>query len=135
MGITLTVFFDDPFWVGLFQRREGERMTAVKVVFGAEPRDEQVLQYILDAYWALSFSPPVSAGNERPLAANPKRRQRQAAKLQEQGTSTKAQQALQLAREETKQQRQAASKARREDEMERKLLLHIQKKKAKHRGH
>lgn len=35
----LTVFFDDPFWVGVFMRVEDDRIAACKVMFGAEPRD------------------------------------------------------------------------------------------------
>lgn len=35
---TLTVFFEDPFWVGVFEYVEGSRLSASKVTFGAEPR-------------------------------------------------------------------------------------------------
>lgn len=134
MSVTLMVFFDEPFWVGLFERREGGRLSAAKVVFGAEPKDEQVLAFILCQYDRLSFSPPVAGVGERPLAANPKRRQRQAAEAQTRAPSTKSQQALKLAQEENKLERRERSKAQREAEAAYKLQLHIEKKKAKHRG-
>ena len=35
----LTVYFDDPFWVGIFERSEGSKLSVAKVTFGAEPRD------------------------------------------------------------------------------------------------
>ena len=35
----LTVFFEDPFWVGVFERIESGRLSVCKVTFGAEPRD------------------------------------------------------------------------------------------------
>ena len=34
----LTVFFEDPFWVGVFERIENGRLSAAKVTFGAEPK-------------------------------------------------------------------------------------------------
>ena len=37
-GCCLTVWFEDPFWVGMFQRTDGGRLSVAKVVFGAEPK-------------------------------------------------------------------------------------------------
>ena len=135
MSITLTVCFEDPFWVGYFERREGDRLTVARVVFGAEPTDWQVLAWLQDGYGTLRFSPPVAAARAHQVAANPKRRQRQAAQAQAAGIGTKSQQALQLAREEAKVERKTRSRAEREAEQERRLALHIAKRKEKHRGH
>lgn len=38
----LTVFFEDPFWVGIFERIEDGRLSVAKVTFGAEPMDYEV---------------------------------------------------------------------------------------------
>ena len=38
MEATLTVFFDDPFWVGVFERIEDGKLFVCKVTFGAEPK-------------------------------------------------------------------------------------------------
>ena len=46
-SLTLTVFFDDPFWVGVFERADGGRLSVCRVVFGAEPRDAEVLALVL----------------------------------------------------------------------------------------
>ena len=35
----LTVFFEAPFWVGVFERFEGGTLSVCKVTFGAEPKD------------------------------------------------------------------------------------------------
>ena len=35
----LTVYFDEPFWVGVFEELDGKRLSVCKVVFGAEPTD------------------------------------------------------------------------------------------------
>ena len=42
MGLTLTVYFDAPFWVGVFERMEDGRLSVCKVTFGAEPKDYEV---------------------------------------------------------------------------------------------
>lgn len=135
MGVTLTVFFDDPFYAGVFEQVQEGQLRVSKVVFGAEPSDQQVYEWMLANYDKLRFSPPVDSMKQVRAASNPKRRQRQAAKASEKCISTKAQQAMQLAHEEHKQARKARTKEQQEQEEERKLKLLIQKKKAKHRGH
>ncbi len=135
MSMTVTVFFEDPFYVGLLERCEDDRLTAAKIIFGAEPSDAEVWRYLLHHLDGLRFSPPVEGVRSVVPAANPKRRQRQAARAQTHFMGTKAQQALQLAREENKQERRRQSRERRDAEEARKLKLRIAKKKARHRGH
>ena len=43
----LTVFFEEPFWVGVFERVTDGQMSVCKVTFGAEPKDYEVLEFIL----------------------------------------------------------------------------------------
>ena len=43
----LTVYFEDPFWVGLFERWEGESYRVSKLTFGPEPRDAEVWERVL----------------------------------------------------------------------------------------
>ena len=40
----LSVFFDEPFWVGVFERIEDGKLSVAKVTFGAEPKDYEVQQ-------------------------------------------------------------------------------------------
>ena len=132
----LTVLFDPPFWVGVFERESGGRYEACRVVFGAEPRDFEVYAYILDHYDRLDFSPALQAetGAERELS--PKRAQRLAHRqTQLAGIGTKAQQALQLQREQNKTQRRTLSREAREAEEARRYQLRQEKRKEKHRGH
>jgi len=131
----LTVFFEAPFWVGIFERIEGDTLSVCKVTFGAEPKDYEVLAYVLKNYSRLRFSPSVAAAI-RPDAANPKRMQRQIRKQTAAGTvGTRSQQALQLQREENRLPRKTASRAQREAEKQRQFDLKQQKRKEKHRGH
>lgn len=130
----LTVYFEEPFWVGVFERLENGRLSAAKVTFGAEPRDREIYELILRQYHALTFGPVVPAV-EKASSRNPKRVQREIRRqLQDHGVGTKSQQALKLQHEQNKQLGQASRRARREAEAERRFALKQQKKKARHRG-
>lgn len=131
----LTVLFEEPFWVGVFERVSGGKLSVCKVTFGAEPKDYEIWEFILNHYYELKFSPAVET-EEKKTADNPKRRQRNAKKqLQNQGIGTKSQQALQMQREEMKAERRIISKEQREAEKLRRFRLRQQKQKEKHRGH
>ena len=39
INVKLTVFFENPFWVGVFEHVENNFLVASKVKFGAEPKD------------------------------------------------------------------------------------------------
>lgn len=130
----LTVYFDDPFWVGVFERIEDEKLSVCKVTFGAEPKDYEVLEFILKNYGQLKFSPSVDV-KVRKEAKNPKRIQREARKeIAQSGIGTKSQQALQQQREENKLMRKAISKQKKEAEKQRQYDLKQQKRKEKHKG-
>ena len=55
----LTVFFEDPFWVGIFERIESGKLSVCRVVFGSEPKDYEVWEFVLANYHRLRFSPSV----------------------------------------------------------------------------
>lgn len=132
---SLTVFFEEPFWVGVFERFENGRLSACKVTFGAEPKDYEVWAYVLRHYDALPFS-PAGETRIRQTADNPKRRRREAKKqLAGTGVGTKSQQALQRQREEAKREHRERSRERRDAEKQRQFELRQQKRKEKHRGH
>ena len=135
MGLTLTVYFDDPFWVGVFERMEDGRLSVCKVTFGAEPKDYEVWAFVLEHYHQLTFSPAVEA-DIRQAADNPKRRQRNAGKqMARTGVGTKSQQALQMQLEQNKQERKVKSREQKLAEAERQFALKQQKKREKHKWH
>lgn len=131
---SLTVYFEDPFWVGLFERRVGNALTVCKITFGAEPRDCEVYDFVLRHYAGLRFGPPLTV-TCRKAADSPKRRQRAAGKQLENGPGTKAQQALQLQREANKLARREQTRAQKDAEQARQFALRQQKRREKHRGH
>lgn len=131
----LTVFFEPPFWVGIFERIRDGRLSVAKVTFGAEPKDYEVQAYIQKNYFSLKFSPAVNTVVKE-TKRNPKRMQREAKKqVQEVGIGTKSQQALKLQQEQNKQERKVQIRERRETEELRMFELKQQKKREKHKGH
>ncbi|WP_315572900.1 YjdF family protein [Lancefieldella rimae] len=134
-SITLTILFDAPFWVDIFERIENSRLTVTKITFGAEPKDYEVHDFVLRHFYDLKFSSAVAAEEQR-TSENPKRRQRTACKqMQETGIGTKSQQAIQLQLGVVKTERKCTSKERRKAEKQRQFDLKQQKRKEKHRGH
>ena len=132
---TLTVYFEDPFWVGVYERVSDGMLEVSKITFGAEPKDTEVYGFLLENWHALRFSPPVRHGGRPAAAMNPKRMQRAVQKqLRRQGVGTKSQQALKLQQEEGKTARKAKTRAQKEAEAQRKFELKQQKRKEKHRG-
>ena len=119
----LTIYFDEPFWVGVFEKLDGGKLSVCKVTFGAEPTDAQVWEFILSNYRRLQFSAPVKA-EQKQNADNPKRRQRNARKQMEQKQY-----------EENKTERKRTTREQREAEKQRQFELKQQKRKEKHRGH
>ena len=92
----LTVFFEEPFWVGVFEHIEEGKLSVAKVTFGAEPKDYEIQEYIEKYYFGLKFSPAVDVVVKE-KKKNPKRMQREAKKQTlETGIGTKSQQALKL---------------------------------------
>ncbi len=131
----LTVFFEDPFWVGVFEITSAGEMAVCKVTFGAEPKDYEIYDFVLRHFYSLYFGPTVPVSRKE-NTTNPKRLQREIRKsLQNVGIGTKSQQALKLQHEENKHTHQ--KKTHLEKEMKQLMLFDMrqQKKKEKKKGH
>ncbi len=70
---TLTVYHDGQFWVGLAEHVEGGRYGVARIVFGAEPSDEEILHFVVGRWEKLSFFGGEPTEVSKP-AKNPKRR-------------------------------------------------------------
>ncbi len=132
---SLTVLFEPPFWVGIFESTYCGRYCACKVTFGAEPTDPQIYEFILKNFANLEFSPSINAGEHCDKRINPKRLRREINRQQQSfSRSTKSQQALSLLHSEKKEQAKKRKKQLRNEEKERIYKLKKQKRKEKHRG-
>ena len=135
MSVTILVYFDDPFYAILVERRENGRLSVARQVVGPEPSEIEVLAWVQREFPRLRYSPAVEDTPRSPMAVNPKRRQRQAARETGGGVGTRSQQALQLDRELRAAQRKSDRRERQEEEAERRFQLRQEKRKARHRGH
>ena len=74
----LTVFFENPFWVGVFEVEEGEKYKVSKFTFGPEPKEELVQLLILRDFYKLNFLKLEDVGylKKESKKINPKRMQR-----------------------------------------------------------
>lgn len=132
---SLTILFENPFWVGVYERIDGDKYEVCKITFGTEPKDYDVYDFLLANWHKLKFSPPIKTEKVTERRVNPKRMQREInSQLQDKGIGTKAQQALKLQYEQGKIERKTISRAQKEAEEERQYALRQEKKKVKHRG-
>ena len=135
VSIKLTIYFEEPFWVGIFERSIDEKFSVCKVVFGAEPKDNEIFGLVLNRYSKLKYSPEILYEKAFKEKVNPKRVQRDVKKqLNNKGVSTKSQQALKLQQEQNKKIRKIKTKEQKELEKEKLYSLRQQKKREKHKG-
>ena len=131
----LTVFFEDPFWVGVCERVSNGKMEVCKITFGSEPKDGELHAFFLQHWNELCFSEPVKTDQLSPVKMNPKRMKRAIQKQRKvRGVSTKSQRALQQEYEKHKRAKKRESRKRINAEKQRRYELKRQKRKEKHRG-
>lgn len=136
MNIKLTVFFEEPFWVGVFERTEGIALQTARVVFGAEPKDYEIYDVIINKYYFLSYSQAVKIETKNEQRINPKRLKRIISKeLSNKGIGTKAQIAVKAQYEAKKLDIKKKNKEKREVVEQIKYEKRQQKKKEKKKGH
>ena len=124
VSVKLTVYFEDPFWIGIFERSIDEKLSVCKVIFGAEPKDNEVLELVLNRYSKLKYSPEIQYEKVFKEKVNPKRVQRDVKKqLNNKGVGTKSQQALKLQQEQNKTIRRIKTKEQKELEKEKMYSL------------
>lgn len=136
--IKLTVLFNDPFWIGVFEITEDNKYKVCKVTFGSEPKDEETYELILKKFHSLNFSIPLTCDESKFIEKklNPKRLQRMVKReISTKGIGTKAQIAMSLQHEQCKIERKKKTKEQKEQEEQRKLCLRKKKRLEKHKGH
>jgi len=137
---TFTVFFDDPFWVGVLEIHGPDGVHAARHVFGDEPSGPQLYDFALSRDYdrlgrrALA-GPPKGCAGAAPRRVNPKRAARAAVKEQTTPVSTAAQRAIQASLEQSKTERRTRGRAQRDADADHRRAVVRQKAKARHRGH
>lgn len=136
VAIKFTVLFEDPFWVGVYERESDGKYDVCKVTFGAEPKSFEVYYFMLINWNKLRFSPSIKIELVDEIRINPKRMHREINKqLNKTGIGTKAQQALKQQHEEGKMEHKIRTHEHQLAEKAKRFELKQSKRKAKHRGH
>lgn len=136
MKATFTVFFEVPFWKGIYEREENNKISVAIVIFGAEPKDIEIMQFINTHFQSLHFTKSLQIQQKIKVIQNYKRLQRNIKKQTEQkGISTKSQQALQQQRELLKTEKKQKYKMKKKLLQQQQFEMKQQKKKQKKKGH
>lgn len=135
VSVTMTVFFEEAFWVGIVQMQEGQDLRVCKIVFGKEPSEQVVIEYITHQFTNLIFSPVAKVAEVSTNRMNPKRKQRESRKQMQTSISTKSQQLLKQQYLESKEVRKEIRKKCKEEKLSYLFALKQQKRKEKHKGH
>lgn len=71
--VTLTVCFEEPFWIGVCACVSKEKIQAKKIIFGAEPQMQEILQMV-QQYWYqhMQFGTGVSISHKQTTYKNRK---------------------------------------------------------------
>ncbi|WP_409975421.1 YjdF family protein [Bacillus sp. Bva_UNVM-123] len=132
------MYYDGQFWIGIIEVEQDGKLKAFRYVFGAEPKDIEILNFIHNKLLKIINNAHQAgvASKEQPIKRiNPKRLQRQVAKeMKKVGISTKAQEALKQEYEERKEEKKKFNKQYYDEMKEKKYLIKKQKAKAKHKG-
>jgi hypothetical protein len=137
--IQATIFIEKGFWVGTFERTDKEGYAIAKHVFGAEPSDPEVYEFVMNHYHELKFG-ALKAVVIQIKRVNPKRAQREVRREMERikqlkKPSTFAQDYMREEIEKKKQEKKSISSAAKQARQDEQFAIKQQKKKEKHRGH
>jgi hypothetical protein len=135
MVAVFTVFFEDPFWVGILESEDEGRLAVARHVFGAEPSNAELLHFMLDRFADMPRAVSRDGAERRRAPVNPKRAVREARRDAVRAVSTKAQAALSAARSELKSEKKASSAEERRASEARRFELRSEKRKRRHTGH
>ncbi len=138
-NIKATIFFDKRYWVGTFERTDKEGYAVARHIFGAEPTDPEIYEFVLTHYQELEFGEPKEFTLEI-KRMNPKRVQREVRQEMERikettKPSTFAQDYMREELEKKKLQKKQQSSAEKQARKDEQFALRQRKKKEKQKGH
>lgn len=137
--IKATIFFEKKYWIGTFERTDKNGYAVARHIFGGEPSDPEIHEFVLNNYLNLKF------GELKDLhiliqRMNPKRVQREVrremAKMKETSKpSTLAQDYMREEIEKKKMEKKKVTSAEKQARKDDQFALKQQKRKEKHKGH
>ncbi|KAF0518326.1 DUF2992 family protein [Pediococcus acidilactici] len=136
-SLTLTIIFEPPFYKAIFESHSRSYSVATLNLDTTEPRIQNIYEFILHHWNRLNFFETKFTNRITHKKINPKRLQRLAKQqvLNNGISGTKAQQAIQLAREDSKNTRKKKKSIEKRNIKQQKFEQKQIKKVKKHRGH
>lgn len=135
-SIKLTVLYQVPFWVGIFERISNNTYSVGRTIFGGEPSEVELFEFIINEFDQIRFSEP---GKEKQIEIKKKSPKRILREVRNQitkvGLVSKAQEALRIELEKNKLLKKKDSKQQREEREQMLFDMRQEKKKKKKRGH
>jgi hypothetical protein len=136
MESSCTIKYNNPYWIGIFERNDELGYSVAQHIFGSEPGDAEIYDFIRHGYRSLLFSKPVAVKDDAVKVINFKRRQREIRRtVEEISRATRAQEALKAEFERRKEASKIVSRSERELDERVKFIKRQEKKKEKKRGH
>lgn len=137
--IKATIFFEKRFWVGTFERIDKDGYAVARHIFGAEPTNPEIYEFVLHHYHELKFgaSKEIQVEIHR---MNPKRVQREVRREMEKikettMPSTLAQDYMREELEKKKKEKKKINSIEKQARKDEQFQLKQQKRKEKQRGH
>ena len=138
-NIKATIFFDKRYWVGAFERTDKEGYAVARHIFGGEPTDPEVYEFVLNHYQELKFGEAKKFTLEI-KRMNPKRVQREVRREMDRIKETTkpssfAQDYMREELEKKKLQKKKQSSAEKQARKDEQFAIRQSKKKEKQKGH
>ncbi|OHD14788.1 MAG: hypothetical protein A2086_13900 [Spirochaetes bacterium GWD1_27_9] len=127
------IYFENPFWVGILETIEDEKLKVARFVFGSEPTEPEIYNFTVEYFGKLKLSDGIEFDKRKSKISNPRKLAKK--EQQNKGIGTKAQNAVKKMQEDRKIENKKISKAHKLEIEENKFLLKQLKKKEKHKGH
>lgn len=136
MRAIFTVFFEGPFWVGVLELHDKGRLVVARHVFGAEPTNAELRDFMLYRYAFMARSSSLDTGEDED-EGDPsfKRAQREARRNAHAQVSSRARASLSAAREASKAAVLAQAQKDRALQDKERFEHRREKRREKHRGH
>lgn len=137
--IKVTVLLENSCFVGLFERTDERKYAAARKIFGSEPTDAELYDFVLNNYHELKFTEPhnfkliIKRKNPKRIKREV-RREMEKAKSKSSGVSY-AQEILKLDLEKNKKSKKIISSAQKQLKKDEQFQKRSEKRKEKHRGH
>jgi len=137
--IKVTVMLENSFWIGIFERNEEKIYAVARKIFGKEPTDPELYQFITHNYHELKFTEPqnfkliIKRKNYKRMQRDVKKEVDKAKKSSLK--TTHAQETLRIELEKNKKAKKTLNNAEKDAKSEKTFQIRQAKKKQKHRGH